>query len=121
MSKDQELELLKNDVNKLKDENKDIKNKIKSNNSIIDEKERTIRKIENSICLDKYGFCVDDDCLETLPCKHYVSFKYINSDNSSDEEDKLMNSVRIRDLYIKNNLPIPEHFNVNDRGHNINK
>lgn len=62
-------------------------------------------------------FCVDD-CLESLPCKHYVSFKNTN-DNSI--EDRLMGSVRIRDLYIKNNLPVPNHFNVDDRGRNLNR
>lgn len=51
-----QLQLLRDDIKKIKDENNEIKKKLKSNNEIINEKERKIKKLEDNICLNKYGF-----------------------------------------------------------------
>lgn len=107
------LENLRNTIEQLQTENKNLKKILKTNKEIISKKEQSIKEIEQSLCLNKYGFIVDEEeCLESLPCQHYVKFK---------TEEKLMNSVRIRDIFIYYKLPIPNHFNVNDKGRNKNE
>ena len=46
-------------------------------------------------------FIYDERCIETFPCKHYVTV---------DDREGMMNGVEIYNFCVNNNMPVPQHF-----------
>ena len=88
---------------------KDLKSKVKINQSNLDELRR---KQEKSDFIMKYNFMVDYNmCLESYPCQHHVSL-YING---IFVKKVTMGARKIISLHKENGLQIPSHFEEYDK------
>jgi hypothetical protein len=60
---------------------------------------RNMRTVDD--ILRGHGVIIDEMCIETFPCKHYISI---------DGQKQCADATEIHDLLSQRGLPIPEHF-----------